>query len=107
MTGLRSMLKYGVGLLVLLNAAVLAWQWDTFAPWGYSPQANREPERLQQQLRPEALKLLVTPPAQGSAAPSETPADAEPTGGPQPMANPGNSDTDVTPSSAPTATGRP
>lgn len=57
------MLKYWLALLVLLNAAVLAWQWDAFARWGYGPNQDREPERLQQQVRPEALTLEVVPPA--------------------------------------------
>lgn len=51
------MLKYWLGLLLLLNALVLAWQFDAFAPWGFGPNQDREPERLGQQIRPDALKL--------------------------------------------------
>ena len=66
------MLKYWLTLLVLLNAAVLAWQWDVFARWGYGPNQDREPERLQQQVRPEALTLEILPPASVDiTAPSE------------------------------------
>ena len=57
------MLKFWLVLLLLLNAAVLAWQWDAFARWGHGPHQQREPERLQQQVRPEALKFEIMPPA--------------------------------------------
>ncbi len=63
------MLKYWVGLLVLLNAAGLAWQWGALAPWGFAPQEHREPERLKQQLRPEAVHPVPVPAASGSGAP--------------------------------------
>jgi hypothetical protein len=68
------MLKYWLALLLLLNAAVLAWQWDAFAPWGHGPNVDREPQRLKQQVRPEALKLEVMPPASPEApsAPTDT-----------------------------------
>jgi hypothetical protein len=55
------MLKYSLAILMVLNAAVLAWQWDAFAYWGYGPNQQRESERLQQQVRPEALKFEVMP----------------------------------------------
>jgi hypothetical protein len=67
------MLKYWLALLLLLNAAVLAWQWDAFARWGYGPDQQREPERLQQQVRPEALKFEVMPPASATASPPALP----------------------------------
>ena len=50
-------LKYGVGILVLLNAVLLAWQWGLFAPWGFDPHGHREPARLAQQIQPEALTV--------------------------------------------------
>jgi hypothetical protein len=58
------MMRWLLAFLLLLNALTLAWQWDAFATWGSGPNTAREPERLQQQLRPEALKI-------------ETPATAE------------------------------
>jgi hypothetical protein len=64
------MLKYWVGLLVLLNAVAMAWQWDAFAPWGLGPQQHQEPERLKQQLRPEALQPVILN-ANEQAAPTE------------------------------------
>ncbi|PUE50641.1 hypothetical protein B9Z47_02515 [Limnohabitans sp. 2KL-1] len=54
-------LKYVIGILWVLNAAVLAWQWNAFARWGWGPDRHREPERVQQQIRPEALKFEVVP----------------------------------------------
>jgi hypothetical protein len=75
------MLKYGVALLVVLNALALAWQWNALAPWGWGPQQHQEPERLQQQLRPEAIQPVRAPsvedapPAQ-DPSPSDTPAGA-------------------------------
>ena len=60
-------LKYATVILLLLNATVLAWQWDAFARWGFGPNLHREPERLQQQIRPEAL-TFETVPARSSAS---------------------------------------
>lgn len=63
-------MKYWLAILLVLNAAVLAWQWDAFARWGHGPNQEREPERLQQQVRPEALKFVVMPPASSTAEPA-------------------------------------
>lgn len=51
-------LKIGIVILLLLNAAVLAWQLNLGAPWELGPDRQREPERLQQQIRPEALRVV-------------------------------------------------
>jgi hypothetical protein len=64
------MLKYWLAILLVLNAVVLAWQWDAFARWGHGPNQDREPERLQQQVRPEALKFELVPPASSTAEPA-------------------------------------
>jgi hypothetical protein len=73
------MLKYWVALLVVLNALALAWQWDALAPWGWGPQQHQEPERLKQQLRPEAIQPVRALSAEDAApaqdpSPSDTPA---------------------------------
>ena len=66
-------MKYWLAILLVLNAAVLAWQWDAFARWGHGPNQQREPERLQQQVRPEALKFEVMPAASAASSPSALP----------------------------------
>lgn len=55
------MMKYWLALLVLLNALVLAWQLNALAPWGFGPGQDREPERLEQQIKPEALQFESVP----------------------------------------------
>ncbi len=78
------MFKYWLALLLVLHALVLAWHWDAFAPWGHGPDLQREPERLKQQVRPEALKFEVLPPSASTTAPtaeaavSDASADARP-----------------------------
>jgi hypothetical protein len=81
------MLKYWVALLVVLNALALAWQWDALAPWGWGPQQHQEPERLKQQLRPEAIQPVRAPSAEDAApaqnpSPSDTPAGVAVPGSP-------------------------
>ena len=56
-----------IGVLLLLNLVALAWQWDAFARWGWGPNVQREPERLQQQIKPEALQFTL--PGQAAVAP--------------------------------------
>ena len=70
------MLKYWVALLVVLNALALAWQWDALAPWGWGPEQHQEPERLQQQLRPEAIQP-VRAPSPSDAAPAQDPSPSD------------------------------
>lgn len=75
------MFKYWLALLLVLHALVLAWHWDAFAPWGHGPDLQREPERLKQQVRPEALKFEIMSPAAPvnteTAEPAATDASAE------------------------------
>jgi hypothetical protein len=61
------MLKYWVVLLVVLNAGALAWQWGALASLGLGPQQHQEPERLQKQLRPEAIQPVLAPSASDTA----------------------------------------
>lgn len=71
------MFKYWLALLLVLHVLVLAWHWDAFAPWGHGPDLQREPERMKQQVRPEALKFEVLPPQSSATAPAATDASAD------------------------------
>ena len=52
------MLRLLVLLLVLANVAYFAWSRDTLAPLGLSPAQQSEPQRIEQQVRPDAIRLL-------------------------------------------------
>lgn len=52
------MLRWVIWLLVLANGAYFAWSQGFLAPLGFAPYEQREPERLQNQIRPEAQRLL-------------------------------------------------
>jgi hypothetical protein len=72
------MMRFLLAVLLVLNLATLAWQWGALARWGWAPDTAREPERMRDQLRPEALKI-ETPTAfkqrmaaEASAADSDT-----------------------------------
>lgn len=69
------MLRLLVLVLVLANAAYFAWTKNLLAPYGFAPASQSEPQRMTQQMRPEAMRITV--PAQASAttvAPSPIPA---------------------------------
>jgi hypothetical protein len=51
------MMRWLMALLLILNLLTLAWQWDAFARWGWGPNTAREPERVLNQLRPEAIQI--------------------------------------------------
>lgn len=51
------MLRTLVLFLVLANAAWFAWAQGFLQPWGIGPTPQSEPERLERQLRPEALRV--------------------------------------------------
>ena len=52
------MLRLLVLLLALLNAGYFAWSAGLLRDWGFAPQQQSEPQRLQQQIKPQALRLL-------------------------------------------------
>ncbi len=54
------MLRLLVLLLVLLNASYYAWSQGMLRAYGWAPAEQREPQRLQQQIRPEAIGILST-----------------------------------------------
>lgn len=52
------MLRLLVILLVLANLGSYAWQTGWLAPLGLEPRSPQEPQRVEQQLRPEVVRLL-------------------------------------------------
>ena len=47
-----------VAVLLLLNLGFAAWVKGYLRPWGWQPADPREPQRLEQQIRPEAMQLV-------------------------------------------------
>jgi hypothetical protein len=52
------MLRLLVLLLVLLNAGYYAWSHGLLRAYGWAPAEQSEPQRLSQQIRPEAIRIL-------------------------------------------------
>jgi len=52
------MLRLIVLALLLANAAYFAWSQNLLAPWGIAPAQQSEPHRLDQQIKPQALRIL-------------------------------------------------
>lgn len=52
------MLRLLVLLLLLLNAGYYAWSHGLLRAYGWAPAEQREPQRLTQQIRPEAITVL-------------------------------------------------
>lgn len=73
------MLRWTVALLIAANALYFAWTQGYLASAGFAPKVEREPERLQQQVRPEAFRLLngnPLPPAANAPTPAPAPGSA-------------------------------
>lgn len=58
------MLRLTVLLLLLANAAYFAWSQGVLAPWGLAPAQQAEPQRLEQQISPQAVRILSSDEAQ-------------------------------------------
>lgn len=52
------MLRLAVLVLLLANAAYFAWSQHLLASWGIAPTQQSEPQRLEQQIRPQAVRIL-------------------------------------------------
>lgn len=52
------MLRLAVLLLLLANAGYYAWSEGLLLQWGFGPMTQAEPHRMDQQIRPEAIRLL-------------------------------------------------
>ena len=53
------MLRLLVLLLVLVNAGYYAWGRGSLALYGFAPIAQSEPQRMAQQIRPDAMRILT------------------------------------------------
>jgi hypothetical protein len=68
------MLRLCVLVLVLANAAYYAWSQGLLAAWGVAPTQQSEPQRLEHQVDPAAVRLLAANEVsqlQGSPRPAE------------------------------------
>ncbi len=69
------MLRLAVSVLLLANAGYFAWSQGHLRPWGWAPQEQAEPQRMNQQIRPETLQILkVNASKTSSSAPMPAPA---------------------------------
>lgn len=69
------MLRLLVLLLVLVNAGYYAFSHGLLAPFGLSPATQTEPQRMAQQIKPEALRILSpqeTIQFEGATLPAQT-----------------------------------
>src|SRR3990167_4554596 len=70
----RSMLRLAVIALLLANAGYYAWSQGLLKDWGFAPEEQAEPQRMNQQIRPETLQILrVTPSKTSPSSPSSSP----------------------------------
>src|ERR1019366_8317555 len=52
------MLRLTVLLQVLANAGYFAWSQGLLRDWGLAPTQQSEPQRLEQQIKPQSLRIL-------------------------------------------------
>jgi len=69
------MLRTLVLLLLLANGGYYAWSQGLLQSWGFAPHQQAEPQRLQQQIHPELLRVL--PDDTGKAAQRSTAAPSQ------------------------------
>ena len=67
------MLRLAVIVLLLANAGYFVWSQGELRSWGYGPQEQAEPQRMNEQIRPETLQILRADTNKASAAPTPTP----------------------------------
>ena len=54
------MLRLLVLALLLINGIYFGWSHNLLRPYGFAPEQQGEPQRVTQQIKPEALKILST-----------------------------------------------
>ena len=62
------MLRWMLALVVVANLLFLAWSQHWLAPLGLGPVSQSEPQRLSQQMHPEAIVLRPARPAASASA---------------------------------------
>lgn len=67
------MLRSAVLILFVANVAWFAWVQDGLRPWGLGPSSQAEPQRLNQQIQPESLRLVQAEEAQRLAETASDP----------------------------------
>jgi hypothetical protein len=72
------MLRFLVLLLLLANGAYFAWSQGHLASLGFAPVAQTEPQRLQAQIKPDAMRLLNATEARRVEALAASPAPKAP-----------------------------
>ena len=70
------MLRFLVLVLLLANGAYFAWSQGFLRAQGLGPLQEGEPQRLAQQIQPEAVRILSAEETRRTAASSRTPAEA-------------------------------
>lgn len=70
------MLRLIVLLLVLANAGYYAWSHGLLAAYGFAPTSQAEPQRLAQQIKPEAMRILTPTEARQIASAPPVPQSA-------------------------------
>ncbi|AVP56430.1 sporulation protein [Pulveribacter suum] len=80
------MLRLAVLVLLLANAGYYAWSAGLLQDWGLGPVSDGEPQRLQQQVEPQKLRLLAPQTGASAAAPAPPPAAAPPASAAAPAA---------------------
>jgi hypothetical protein len=70
------MLRVLVLLLALANAGYYAWSQGVLRDWGLGPGSSAEPQRLQQQIKPDAVRILPASEARRPAPPASAAASA-------------------------------
>jgi len=70
------MLRLAVMALLLANAGYYAWSQGLLKDWGFAPEEQAEPQRMEQQIRPETLQILKVNPGKTSSITPASPASA-------------------------------
>lgn len=67
------MLRLAVIALLLANAGYYAWSQGLLKDWGFAPEEQAEPQRMNHQIRPETLQILRVNPSKPSSSSSFSP----------------------------------